>query len=341
MRWLTLTAVFTSVLALAGAAVADEVIFLNGDRLTGKILSAADGKLVLKTEAAGEVTIDLAKVKTFSTDEPVDLRVGEKKIPVDARVAAGPEGQVEAPPAPGEPPGPLDIKDILAINPPPPAWHGSFALNGLVTTGNSETEQFGFTFRLNKKWEKDRVHFGAEYSYGRQTDPNTGIASTTVDYGQATGKYEHDLTKKLYTYSQLKLERDGVAGLNFRVTPSTGLGYRWFEGPTFNFSTEAGLAYIYEDYETSGATDFWSPRLAYAVDWTPVKPLTLYNTLEYLPNFTAFTEDYLLNIDAGLRATIWRGFFTDFRIEYRYDSQPAPGRQKADTRYILGVGWAF
>jgi hypothetical protein len=210
MRSLTTAVTLVCALALAGTAAATEVIFLNGDRLTGKIVSAAGGKLILKTERAGDVTIDLSKVKTFSTDEPVDLRVGVE-----------------------------------------------------------------------------------------------------------------------------------VAGLNFRVTPSSGLGYRWFEGPTFNFSTEAGIAYVYEDYETSGVNQFWAPRLAYVVDWTPVERLKLYNTLEYLPAFDAFTENYLLNINAGLRATLWKGPFTDVPIEYRYDNEPAPGRKKADTRYILGNGWEF
>jgi hypothetical protein len=77
------------------------------------------------------------------------------------------------------------------------------------------------------------------------------------------------------------------------------------------------------------------------VDWTPVKPLRLYNTVEYLPSFEAFTEDYLVNANAGLRATLWKGLFADFRLEYRYDSEPAPGRKKADTRYIMGLGWEW
>ena len=75
-----------------GVVGVDEVIFLNGDRLTGTIVSAAGGKLILKTEAAGEITIDLAKVKTFSTDPPVDVRVGDNKTPHDTKVTAGPEG---------------------------------------------------------------------------------------------------------------------------------------------------------------------------------------------------------------------------------------------------------
>jgi hypothetical protein len=60
----------------AARSFADEVLFLNGDRLTGKILSATGGKLTIKTDGAGDVTVDMSKVKTFSTDEPV--RVGRK-----------------------------------------------------------------------------------------------------------------------------------------------------------------------------------------------------------------------------------------------------------------------
>ncbi|HSE93652.1 MAG TPA: DUF481 domain-containing protein, partial [Methylomirabilota bacterium] len=114
-----------------------------------------------------------------------------------------------------------------------------------------------------------------------------------------------------------------------------------FEGPTFNLRTEAGLAWVYEDYDTTGSRDFIAGRLAYAVDWTPTPPVTLFHTLEYLPSFEDFTGDYLLNIDAGLRTRMWRGLFGEFKVEYRYDATPAPGRENADTRLLLGLGWEF
>jgi len=229
-----------AILLLAQPAASDEVIFLNGDRLTGKIVRAADGKLVLKTDAAGEVTIDLAKVRTFSSDEPVRVRVGEK-IQLDSPVTSGPPGEVQAQMVPGATPQPVPIKDITAINPPPPAWKGSLALNGMLTTGNSETEQLGFTTRLGKRWEHDRLSLGADYNFGRQEDPDTGEKTTTSDHGMAFAKYDHFLTGHFYLYGLVKVEHDGLADLEFRFAPSVGVGYQWFEGPTFNLSTEAGI----------------------------------------------------------------------------------------------------
>jgi putative salt-induced outer membrane protein YdiY len=329
-----------AVVLLGGApALADEVIFLNGDRLTGKIVSAAAGKLVLKTDAAGDVTIDLAKVKTFSTDEPVVVKKTDETAPLRTRVGAAAEGQVQTEPAPGAS-APVPIGQIAFINPPVPEWHGSLALNGLFTSGNTETQQIGFTGNAHKRWEHDRLTFDAAYTFGRQKDPDTGDENTTTDYGRISGKYDHFFTKKFYGYALAKAEHDGVADLEYRLSPSIGVGYQWFESPTFNLSTEAGLAYVYEKFEDEDANDFLGPRLAYSVDWIPVAPLLLYHTLEYLPAFDDF-GDFLLNLAAGAKVKLTKAFFTDLRFEFAHDSTPAPGRDKSDLRLLLGVGWQF
>jgi hypothetical protein len=338
------TIAFLSMLILvcapAGPIRADEVLFLNGDRLSGKIIKAASGKLTIKTEGAGNVVVDMSKVKTFSTDAPVAVGIKEQP-PVSADVGAGPDRHVQTAPAPGAAPQEVAIADISAINPTPPAWTGSFAANGLLTTGNSETEQIGFRGALSKRWPDDRLTFAAEYSFGRQEDPSTGEKSVTTDYAMVLGKYDHFFTRKFYGYLGTKAERDKVADLELRLAPGAGVGYQWFEGPTFNFSNEAGLVWVYENYKRTGSSEFFGPRLAYSVDWTPLHPLTLYHKLEYIPSFEDLGGDYLLNIDAGARLAVWRGFFAELRYEFRYDATPASGRHRTDQRYIVGGGWAF
>lgn len=339
-----LTIAFLPILILvvspAGPVRADEVLFLNGDRLTGKILKASSGKLTIKTDGAGEVTVDMAKVKTFSTDAPVAVGIKERP-PVSTDVDAGPDRYVETAPIPGAPPVAVAIADISAINPSPPRWTGSFAVNGLLTTGNSDTEQLGFRGALSKRWPDDRLTFGAEYSFGRQEDPSTGEKSTTTDYAMALGKYDHFFTRKFYGYLSTKAERDTVAELELRLVPGAGVGYQWFERPTFNLSTETGLVWVYENYRRTGWSEFFGPRLAYSVDWTPIHQLLLYHKLEYMPSFEDLGGDYLLNLDAGARLTMWKGLFAELRYEFRYDSTPASGQHRTDQRYILGAGWAF
>ena len=136
-----LTCVLAISLALAGRAAADEILFLNGDRLTGKIVSADGGKLTIKTETAGDVTVDLAKVKTFSTDEPIVIKTGDTTL--SSKVTGGADGTVQVVPVAGGSPQVIALKDVAKINPPPVKWTGSFVANAMITTGNSETENFG------------------------------------------------------------------------------------------------------------------------------------------------------------------------------------------------------
>ena len=325
-------------LFLPGRAAADEILFLNGDRLTGKITKAEGGKLTIKTDTAGEVTVDLAKVKTFSTDEPIVIQSGDSFV--SSKVTAGPDGSVQVVPITGGAPQVLALKDVTKINPPPVKWTGAIVGNALITTGNSQTENFGLSANAVRRSEIDRITLGGAYYYGRQKDNSTGNEHTTIDNWFVLGKYDYFLTKQLYLYGATRIEQDNIAELNLRLTLGGGVGYQWFETPTFNFNTEGGMAWVYEDFKKGGTEDHAALRLAYHVDWTPIKPLKLFHNLEYLPNVADFS-DYNLNLDAGLRATVYEGFFAEAKIELRYDSTPAPGAKKEDVRYLLGVGWQF
>ena len=338
-RSLTLACSLALAVALAGPVGADEILFLNGDRLTGKIVGADGGKLTIKTESAGDVTVDLAKVKTFSTDEPIVLKSGDTTL--RSKVTPGADGTIQVVPVEGGPPQTLALKDVAKINPPPVKWTGSLLGNALITRGNSETENVGVTLAAVRRSENDRITLGAGYYYGRQEDEDTGDKETTIDNWFVLGKYDYFLTKKFYLYGSVRAERDQIADLDLRLVVGAGLGYQWFETPDFNLFTEAGVAWVYEDYEDQDSENHAAARIAYHVDWKPHKMLTLFHNLEWLPAFYAPFADFNLNTDAGLRAAIIGAFFAEFKVELRYDSTPAEGKNSEDLRFLVGVGWTF
>jgi uncharacterized protein DUF481 len=231
-------------LALAGRTAADEILFLNGDRITGKIVSADGGKLTIKSDTAGDVTVDLSKVKTFSTDEPIVIKAGDTTL--KSKVTGGANGTVQVVPVAGRSPQVIALKDVAKTNPPPVKWTGSFVANGLITTGNSETENFGVSLDAVRRTEMDRITLGGAYYYGRQLNKATDEKETTINNWFILGKYDYFLTKQLYLYGAARVEQDEIANLDLRLTIGGGVGYQWFETPTFNLSTEAGLAWVYE-----------------------------------------------------------------------------------------------
>ena len=325
----------------ATAARGDEILFLNGDRLTGTIVSAADGKLTIQSAVAGTVTVDLAAVKTFSTDKPVELHVGEKNVLSTKVERADADGTVRAVGGDGVAGQSVSLKELRRINPPPLKWTGTVTANATITRGNSNTDNVGISINAERRAEKDRITLNAGYLYGRQEDPTTGDESTTTDNWFLFGKYDYFFSPKFYGFGSSRVERDRIALLDLRFTPAGGVGYQWVEREDFRFSTEAGLAWVYEDFaNTDDGNDYFAARLAYRLDKRLNEKVTAFHNLEYIPSIEDL-DVFNVNADAGVRASLTARMFAEIKLEWRYDSEPAPGAGKNDLRYLVGVGWTF
>ena len=142
----------------AATASADEVRLRNGDRLTGTITEASGGKLKITTVAAGDVTVNLKDVQTFSTDAPIEIRlkdgtiVHEQVRPSEAAGAVSTGGETD-----------LDLGAVKTINAKPRRWTGAVVAGGLITRGNSNTENFNLSAEVSRRGDDDRISANAGY----------------------------------------------------------------------------------------------------------------------------------------------------------------------------------
>jgi putative salt-induced outer membrane protein YdiY len=316
---------------------ADEVVLINGDHVHGKVGTVAAGKLKLTSPVLGDLLIDLSNVKTYTTETAATVRL-KNGDEVTGKIAAGDAGKVAI-----QGKDEIPTAQIKQINPPEQKWTGSVLVNGALARGNTHSETLGAS--LNAILRRDDAHFndrftlGAGYAFGRERNDN-GVDSTTTDNWFLLGKYDDFFTTKLYGYGNVRLEHDRIADLFYRVTPGLGLGYQFIEGPTLNLNGEAGVSYVYEDFDHDGTNEHVAVRLAGHFDKKLHEKVTIFANGEYLPAFDD-PGDYNLNADAGLRATLVKNFFAEFKIEWKRDSTPAPNAEKNDLRYLLGVGWNF
>ena len=108
-----------------------------------------------------------------------------------------------------------------------------------------------------------------------------------------------------------------------------------------NFSTEAGIASLYEKYEdATDSNSELSAQLGYHFDKKLAKNLSFINDLTYYPS-TEQVSDYYLTTSAELRAMLNDSMFTNFKVIFDFDSTPATNSGSTDTKYILGAGWKF
>ena len=331
-------------LSLAAMSRADVVILKNGDRITGTVETADGGKLKIMTDAFGEVTVDLSAVQTFTTDKPAQFRMKDKSIVRDTvssptTLPAAPTTQGTSAIVVGGKTVPLDqIKRMNVAS----QWTGGLLLNGNLARGNSDAENLGIAFnaalRRDDENYDDRFSLAGAYNFGK-SDVN-GVETTSSDNWFAQAKYDKYFDDKWYGYGLFRYDHDRLAFLNFRLSPGVGVGYQWVESPNFNFSTEAGISYVYEDYSNDGNDDRVALRLAYHIDKQLNATVSVFNDLEWLPAIDD-PSDYNLNIVAGIKAQMTAKMYSLFSIVFQRDSTPAPGAEKNDTRLVLGIGWNF
>lgn len=322
----------------ASVAQADLVELKNGDKINGKVGEIAGGKMKFSSPVLGEITIDMANVTSYSTDEPVRiLKQGRAPI-VSEKIIAGDATRVET--AGGTT---LPAAEIKMINPPPEKWTGFVLANLSLARGNTQTmdvgvEAQGVLRRINERHD-DRLTLYGEYNFA-----NVGTGSdavTTEENVEAYAKYDRFFTPKLYGYANLAFMKDHIANLDYRFTPGIGLGYQWFESPALNFSTEAGFTYVFEYYDPGGSNDFPALRLAYHVDKQLADKVKVFHNLVYLPSLQDPLEDYLITADAGVQVDLPKSMFTQLKVEWEYDSTPSPGLSNNDYRFLIGAGWRF
>jgi putative salt-induced outer membrane protein YdiY len=357
-------ALFVSGLLLLCCAMAraDEVVFTNGSRITGKITRVADGKITIENTVFGMVTADLKDVKSMTpavtpvaapaimpATAPATMPATlPATLPTTSPATHPTTGPATHPATTSATTAPATVPATAAVvkpapekAPPPKRWSGSVVATGVLTRGNSDTETFGASFNAVRKGDENVLTLSAGYNFGQQKDPATDQRNVTTNNWFGQVRLDHTLNSRLYyEYAMLRVEQDQVANLDVRVTPGIGIGYKWLDKPDVHFNTEAGATWVYEQYSNDGSTEHFALRLAYHLDKKLNDKVSLVHNLEYLPSVSDI-GDFNLNTDAGIRAMLTKTMFMELKIELKHDSTPAPGADKNDLRYTLGFGWNF
>jgi len=321
----------------------DEIRLKNGDRISGKIQHLVDGKLSFKADAAGPVTVDLSDIQTLSSDDPIEVNLKDKTGFMQ-KVSSAEPGRFAIEGSESMKAQEFAVADIVSINPPVkpiPKWTGDIAVGITSTHGNTKTEMISANANFSKRTEKDRTTASTDYAKGEQEDPDTGEDVTIEDWWRAKGKYDYFFSKKMYGYIDGRYEKDAIAELDRRTIIGLGAGYQWIESDDMNFSTEFGLASLYEKYDNQ--TDSNSEitlQLGYNFDKKFRKNIKFVHDLTYYPSIDK-VSDYYLTTTAGVRADFSETFFLTAKAIMNYDATPAIGAHKTDVKYFLGLGYRF
>ncbi|MHC4783436.1 MAG: DUF481 domain-containing protein [Planctomycetota bacterium] len=328
-----------AVLSISVSALGGQVCLENGDRLTGTITTMAYGKIKVETALAGTVEIPMENIRTISSDKPLELHLKDGTI-VNQPVEKDSEGMIKIAGSDMIDSQTLRLAEVTAINPPKPEtsrWKGDLSGGLTYTSGNTNSEAYAFSGNLSKRTDKDLITISGNVAKRKEKNGERDI--TTEDWWRILGKYDYFFGDKKYLFGEGRYETDDIANLDRRVIVGTGGGYRLIKKPVQNFSTELGVANVYEKYGTSDSGNSkFSLRLGYIYDQQLSKVFSLVHNLTYYPDVEDFSDYFLTSTSTELRAKINSHLFTNFKVLFDYDATPATNKGNTDVKYMFGIG---
>jgi putative salt-induced outer membrane protein YdiY len=325
--------VFAGALAVGGPppALGDEVHLVNGDRLTGEIVTMEDGVLTLKTDYGGEIKIDWSKIQSLSSDTPLLVQMPGEPATFVKDFFYG--GRVMVTTRKLDAQGPIPLADVQAINVRPISLRGTITLGGNNTQGNSDTKAINGAARFTIQAYRQRLFAEGKYNYGQ--------AGSTVTARNSMGsfKYDYFMTTKIFLNASVLLEQDTLQTLDLRVTLGAGVGYQLLQTNRTTLSAVVGLAYVNTHFTTEPRIQ--TPSNRWSIRWEHIiapERVTLFHKQDGFYDLSSGNA-LRINADQGVRISLYKNLFFNLEYDLRLNTQPAPGRKQVDQAFIFGVGY--
>lgn len=317
----------------------DVVLLKNGSKILGTVTSARDGKIVVKTDFAGDISIDSSEVESVRTHGSLVVQMSDGSIIEDQPIEFD-EGGIEVTTDSGEQTT-YNATDIALINPEP--WElgdgykatgdVSFALG--IERGNSDTDELDY--RMDAFWRSLEDRYTVKLN--GDVDKANGLKNT--DNWRVIGKYDRFLEGPHYWGINVNLEQDQFADLDLRAYIGPYYGRQFFDKPAFTLSTEIGLSYVTEKFIT--AEDQKYPGMNWTVGMSTNKLGG--NSRLYLDHVGVWnlkdTEDIILNTIFGVSVPLLYGFQAAIEVKLEYDSGAVKDVKNLDQTYKIRLGYAW
>jgi putative salt-induced outer membrane protein len=161
-----------------------------------------------------------------------------------------------------------------------------------------------------------------------------------VDIIRANASYDHDFSELTYGFHGYDLEKDKVANLKWRNSPSLGAGLHIRKTEVLVFNVFGGYSYDHENLYDGTKRSFNELLLGEASEHKWTSGVSFKQRFAAYPNLTD-TGEYRLQFDAGLLAPLFERWNITVKYSLRYQSNPPPGAEKMDTVLYTGLQYRW
>ena len=337
------------VFAFSSTLFADQVVLKNGDRLTGTIVKSDGKTLLIKTEFAGEVTVQWPAIQEINSTQSlhVGLNNGQTVVgPVatsDGNLAVNtsangtvtmPKTAVVAMRNDAE-----EAAYQKSLHPGlTQGWAGGANVGFALTRGNSQTKNLALAFTADRKTQTDHLGLYLNSVYATNDVP-AATPATTANTIQSGARYDHNITARLFGFVGADFQTDALQDLNLRSALGGGLGFHVINDNRTTLDLLGGLNYTRENYTTFNR-NFAALTLGEELSQKLGASTVLTQKLYFYPDLSD-TSQYrgVFNFGTVTKINKWFGWQNAFGDIYV--TNPPAGKKQNDIILTTGLNVSF
>jgi putative salt-induced outer membrane protein YdiY len=331
------------ILTLTTPVRADVLMFQNGDRVQGRIVTLQSGKLEIESALFGKLSAPLSEVETFESAEKIELHLADGQK-LDVRVERGEPGSISIPTPDGLGREPVELEQLAQINPPIPEsedrFKGNLEVSMDIDRGNSHQHEADLAFSIERPFGRHAVRLWGGYEGDRNR--SNGERTTTKLKYQLGLWHSFDLTDRYYLVQKVSGRKETTANLDLRLLSSSGLGVRWLKTEKTTVTTETGLTWVHEDFsDDTDTNNYLAASLAWILNRQLNPFVSLFHNGEWIPSLRNFGEEHIIETETGIKTKLTDHLYLKSTIEWDWDSDPANDAKQQDVNYVLTLGYEF
>ena len=344
----------------------DLLVLTSGERLTGHLQEARNGKVNFVSDALGKISVEWGKVQELHPTQRFAVIRKDVNLTSNFDVNTIPQGTIAVAgqmititPGSGRPPQTIavtDVSDVVeqqvflnAVQRPPgilQAWTGTATLGAALVESTQNSVSLATSVSLVRSvpaqdWLPPRNRTTADFSssYGRLSQPATPVVKTSIFHADA--ERDEYFKDNVFALANVAFDHSFSQGLDLQQIYGLGVGWTAVKNATQNLNLQGSLSYARQSFLVANQ-DRNLIGSVFLEDFTQklLGSATISQKLAINPAWN-LTRAYSGNASVVFAIPLYKEFSFSTSVVDAFLNDPPPGFKKNSFQFTTALGYTF
>ena len=217
-------------------------------------------------------------------------------------------------------------------------WYGNLSAGASFQSGATRSTSFNVDGDGTRITAQDKINVYGNYLRAQTKKDDTSIR--TGDLARIGGRYQYNLSERLYGYGTAEALRNGVIDIRSQYAGGGGVGYKLYNTPNFSFDVFGGAGYVKTNYFENPSISGWELQFGEEMTWGLSPTAALKQRAVIYPSLSN-SGDYRATFDGSLLTTITGRLGLKLSVGAVYYSAPPPGLRSVSSLVTVGLNYSL